>query len=162
MGKTRITVGISDAKVSTDSSDVLVTYSLGSCIGICVYDPVVHIGGMLHYQLPTSEMDPQRAQSNPFMFADTGVKLLLAKLQSLGTSMHRLQVTLAGGATMATGPQGFDIGKRNYLAIRKILWSNSMIARAEDVGGSSARTLYMDIADGSVTVKSVGVEKCLC
>jgi chemotaxis protein CheD len=162
MSKTRITVGISDAKVSTDPGDVLVTYSLGSCIGICFYDPVVHIGGMLHYQLPTSEMDPARAQSNPFMFADTGVKLLLAKLMSLGTSTHRLQVTLAGGATMATGPQGFDIGKRNYLAIRKILWSNSMIARAEDVGGSAARTLYMDIADGSVTVKSVGVEKCLC
>ncbi len=162
MGKTRITVGISDAKVSTDPSDVLVTYSLGSCIGVCFYDPALHVGGMLHYQLPSSEMDLQRARENPFMFADTGVKLVLAKLMSLGSSPHRLQVTLAGGATMATGPQGFDIGKRNYLAIRKILWSNSLISRAEDVGGSAARTLYMDIADGSVTVKSVGVEKCLC
>ena len=162
MGKTRIIVGISDAKVSTDPSDVLVTYSLGSCIGVCLYDPVVHIGGMLHYQLPASDMDRQRAQDAPFMFADTGMKLLLGKLLSLGTNPHRLQVTLAGGATMATGPSGFDIGKRNYLAIRKILWSNSLIARSEDIGGSSARTLYMDIADGSVTVKSVGVEKCLC
>jgi chemotaxis protein CheD len=162
MGKTRIVVGISDAKVSTDPSDVLVTYSLGSCIGVCFYDPVIHTGGMLHYQLPTSEMDPQRAQTSPFMFADTGVKLVVAKLSSLGACLHRLQVTLAGGATMATGPQGFDIGKRNYLAIRKILWSSSVIARAEDIGGSAARTLYMDIADGSITVKSVGVEKCLC
>jgi chemotaxis protein CheD len=161
MTKTRITVGISDAKVSTDPSDVLVTYSLGSCIGICFYDPAIHVGGMLHYQLPSSEMDPERARSKPFMFADTGVKLLLAELQSLGARVNRLQVKLAGGATMATGPQGFDIGKRNYLAIRKILWAGSMITRGEDVGGSSARNLYLDVADGTVTVRSTGLEKYL-
>ena len=162
MVKTRVVIDISDAKVSDNPADVLVTYSLGSCIGVCLYDPAVHMGGMLHYQLPTSTMDTARAQSKPFMFADTGMKLLVEKLLSMGVNKKRMQVRLAGGATMATGPQGFDIGKRNYLAIRKILWSNSVIARAEDVGGSAARTLYMDIADGSVTVKSVGVEKCLC
>ncbi len=162
MSKKRIMVGISDARVSTDPTDVLVTYSLGSCIGVCFYDPVIHAGGMLHYQLPSSEMDPQRAQINPFMFADTGVKLLLAELLARGANLRRLQVKLAGGATMSTGPQGFDIGKRNYLAIRKILWARSMITGAEDVGGTSPRNLYLDVADGSVIVRSTGLEKCLC
>jgi len=161
MVKTRVVIDISDAKVSKDPSDVLVTYSLGSCIGICLYDPVAHIGGMLHYQLPSSKMNPERAKSNPFMFADTGMKLLLNKLVSMGAGKKRLDVRLAGGAAMATGPEGFDIGKRNYLAIRKVLWSSGMFINAEDVGGNSARNLYMDMADGTVTIRSSGLEKYL-
>jgi chemotaxis protein CheD len=161
MVKTRIVIDISDAKVSSDPSDVLVTYSLGSCIGVCLYDPATHIGGMLHYQLPSSKMDEERARSKPLMFADTGMTLLLDKVVSMGANKKRMHVRLAGGAAMATGPQGFDIGKRNYLAIRKILWSNGMFINAEDVGGSAARSLYLDMADGTVTVRSVGLEKCL-
>ena len=161
MVKTKVIVDISDAKVSNDSADQLVTYSLGSCIGVCLYDPAVRVGGMLHYQLPSSKMDARRAQSKPFMFADTGTRLLLEKLLSLGANKRRIQVKLAGGANMATGPQGFDIGKRNYLAIRKVLWSNGMFIDAEDVGGCSARNLYLDVADGAATVRSNGLEKCL-
>lgn len=161
MVKTRIVIDISDAKVSDNPSDVLVTYSLGSCIGVCLYDPTAQIGGMLHYQLPTSTMDPSRAQSKPFMFADTGMKLLMDKLTSMGANRKRFQIRIAGGASMATGPQGFDIGKRNYLSIRKILWSNGMIINCEDVGGNSARNLYLDMADGTVTVRSNGLEKYL-
>lgn len=161
MVKTRVVIDISDAKVSDNPDDVLVTYSLGSCIGVCLYDPALHVGGMLHYQLPTSTMEPARAQAKPFMFADTGMKLLVDKLLSMGANKKRMQIRLAGGATMSTGPQGFDIGKRNYLAIRKILWSNGMIIDAEDVGGNSARSLYLDMADGTVTIRCNGQEKCL-
>jgi chemotaxis protein CheD len=161
MTKTRVVIDISDAKVSDDPSDVLVTYSLGSCIGVCLYDPAIHVGGMLHYQLPTGTMDPERARDKPFMFADTGMHLLLNELLSMGANRKRMQVKLAGGATMVTGPQGFDIGKRNYLAIRKILWSNGMLIDAEDVGGSSARNLYMNLSDGAVTVRSNGLERQL-
>jgi len=161
MVKTRVVIDISDAKVSDNPTDVLVTYSLGSCIGVCLYDPATHLGGMLHYQLPTATMDPARAQGKPFMFADSGMKVLVDKLLSMGAMKKRLQVRLAGGATMATGPQGFDIGKRNYLAIRKILWSNGMIIDAEDIGGNVARNLYLDVADGTVTVRSNGLEKHL-
>jgi chemotaxis protein CheD len=161
MVKTRIVIDISDAKVSRDPADVLVTYSLGSCIGVCLYDPSTHAGGMLHYQLPSSRMDTDRARQKPFMFADTGMKLLLDKLLSMGVNKKRMQVKLAGGANMATGPQGFDIGKRNYLAIRKILWSHGMFIDAEDVGGNAARNLYLDLADGTATVRSNGLEKML-
>jgi len=161
MVKTRITVDISDAKVSNNPADVIVTYSLGSCIGVCLYDPATHIGGMLHYQLPSSKMDAERARSKPFMFADSGMKILLDKLLSMGAQKKRMHVRLAGGATMATGPKGFDIGKRNYLAIRKVLWSNGMFIDAEDIGGHAARNLYLDMADGTVTIRSQGIEKVL-
>ena len=161
MLKTRTTINISDAKVSMDTADVLVTYSLGSCIAVCLYDSAIHAGGMLHYQLPDSKMDPQRAVEKPLMFADTGMKLLVDKLLSFGANKKRMQVKIAGGAAMNTGPKGFDIGKRNYLSIRKILWKNGMFIDAEDVGGSAPRNMYLNIESGAVTVRSTGLEKQL-
>jgi len=161
MSKRRIIINVSDAKVSGNLSDVLVTYSLGSCIGVCLYDPATNVGGMLHYQLPDSKMDPDRARGKPFMFADTGMRVLVEKLVSMGAKKKRMQIRIAGGASMDTGPKGFDIGKRNHLAFRKIMWKNGMFVDAEDVGGVSPRNVYMDIADGTVMVRSNGLEKRL-
>jgi chemotaxis protein CheD len=161
MTKKRIVVDISDAKISDDPLDILTTYSLGSCVGVCLYDAVMKIGGLLHYQLPTSTMDPQRAIENPFMFADTGMKILVDQMLVKGVNLKRMQIKIAGGAAMDNGPAGFDIGKRNHLAIRKIFWKNGMLIEAEDIGGSSARNLYLNIDDGMVTVRSSGLEKCL-
>ena len=161
MSKNRIIVNVSDGRVSNDPMDIMATYSLGSCIGVCLYDPAVHIGGMLHYQLPSSMMDMKRAEENPMMFADTGMNILMRELTALGANKKRMQVKIAGGAAMDGGPKGFDIGKRNYLAIKKILWQNSMFVDSEDVGGTSARNLYMNMASGAVTVRTNGLEKSL-
>jgi len=161
MPKRRIIVDISDVKVSNDPAVVLVTYSLGSCIGVCLYDPAVNIGGMLHYQLPSSKADAGRAQEKPLMFADTGMEFLIDKMLSMGAKKKRMQVKIAGGAKMDSGPDGFDIGKRNHLANKKILWQNGMFIDAEDVGGTSARSMYMNIANGAVTIRTNGLEKSL-
>jgi chemotaxis protein CheD len=159
--KKRVVVDISDAKVSNDPDTVLTTYSLGSCIGVALYDPVAKVGGMLHYQLPTSTLDKPKADRYPCMFADTGMACMVASMIALGAIAKRVHVKIAGGASMNTGPKGFDIGKRNHLAIRKILWQNGMFIDAEDVGGQSPRNLYLNLADGAVTVRSVGLEKTL-
>lgn len=161
MTKRKITVGISDAKVSDNPQDILETYSLGSCIGVCLYDTTTNIGGMLHYQLPNSTMNPERAKENPLMFADTGMMFLIDQMLAMGVKKKRLLVKIAGGASMDSGPNGFDIGKRNYLAIKKILWQHGMFIDAEDVGGNSARNMYMDIADGSVKIRVNGSKKDL-
>lgn len=161
MSKNRVIIHVSDGKVSNDPVDILTTYSLGSCIGVCLYDPATKIGGMLHYQLPNSQMDPNKAREKPFMFADSGMKIVVEELMSLGANKKRMQVKIAGAATMETGPKGFDIGKRNHLAIRKILWKNGMFIDKEDVGGASPRNMYMDMADGTVVVRSNGTQKSL-
>ena len=161
VAKTKITIDISDAKISADSGHELVTYSLGSCIGVCLYDPNNHIGGMLHYLLPSSGMNPEQARENPFKFCDTGMSTLLDKLVSMGVNKKRLIVKVAGGAKVLKSVDGFDIGKRNYIAIRKFLWKNGMLINAEDVGGSIPRTLMLSIADGSVAIKSKGQKKIL-
>ena len=159
MTKRRIVIGISDAGVSDNPSDVLATYSLGSCIGVCLFDPVMTIGGMLHFQLPNSTMDAKRAGKEPLMFADTGMNYLIREMTSKGAKRNRMQVKIAGGAAMDIGPKGFDIGKRNYLALKKILWQNGMFLNAEDIGGNQARNLFMNVADGAVTIRSNGLAK---
>jgi chemotaxis protein CheD len=156
-----IIINVSDAKVSNNSEDVLATYSLGSCIGVCVYDASTTIGGMLHFQLPDSTIDAQRASESPFMFADSGMQILIDKLLSMGANKKRLKVKIAGGAAMANGPSGFDIGKRNFLSIRKVLWQVGMFIDTADVGGSSPRNLYLKMSDGTVTVKCNSIEKQL-
>ena len=161
MPKNRVVIDVSDAKASRNPTDVLVTFSLGSCIAVCLYDSATHVGGMLHYQLPSSKDDDQRAKEKPFMYADTGMTLLIDKLEAMGANKKRMQVKIAGGAAMGTGPKGFDIGKRNHLALRKFMWNQGMFIDAEDVGGSSPRNMHLNISTGEVTVRSNGIEKKL-
>ncbi|HEY0009387.1 MAG TPA: chemotaxis protein CheD, partial [Tepidisphaeraceae bacterium] len=134
----------------------LATYSLGSCIGVCLYDAVVGMAGLLHYQLPSSTMDPARAKEKPLMFADTGLAQLVGSMVQHGAQAKRMSVKLAGGAEMLNDSKTFSIGRRNYTAIRKLLWQNGMLIEREDVGGAQPRTVYMRVADGSVTIKSAG------
>jgi chemotaxis protein CheD len=155
-------VDISDAKISTQPEDTIITYSLGSCIGVSVYDPISKIGGMLHYQLPSSKQDGKGAPiKNPLMYADTGMEILLKKMFSLGAEKKRMKIKIAGGSQMLDDNDFFKIGKRNYTMIRQLLWKNGMFIDGEDVGGSIPRTLLLTIQDGTVTVKSKGQEKTI-
>ena len=157
----KLIVDISDARVSADTKDELITYSLGSCIGAALYDPVAKIGGMLHCRLPNARSDREKAQKRPFMFADSGMDLLLKKMIRLGAVKKRLKVKLAGGAQMMNDAKVFQIGKRNYAAVRQYLWKNGMFIDAEDVGGGAPRNLQLAIADGSVLIKTRGQSKNL-
>lgn len=151
----QVSVGISDAAVSADPSVVLVTHSLGSCIGIACHDPAKRVSGLLHFQLPESTMDPARAAQTPLMFCDTGLDWLLAEMRRQGASTSRLQVRLAGGAKMLAA-SAFDIGRRNHAAARKQLWKHGLLVAAEHCGGTVARTLYLRGADGAVRLRAGG------
>lgn len=157
--KKNIVVQVSDARISNDPDSVLVTYSLGSCIAVALYDPALPLGGMIHFQLPSSEMDPERAKREPFMFGDSGMEILMKNMTQYGADKNRILVKIAGGAAMKTGPKGFDIGKRNFLALRKILWKHGLLLKGQDIGGELPRNLYLHIQDGTVLVKVAGQEK---
>ena len=149
-----IVVNVSDARVSSDPADTIATYSLGSCIGVCLYDPVARVAGMLHYQLPTSTMDAHKAAAHPLMFADTGTRHLLDAVTRLGANPRRLTVKLAGGAQILDDRNVFNIGARNHAAIRKVMWQLGLFIDKEDVGGDAPRTLVMSVATGAVVVKA--------
>jgi chemotaxis protein CheD len=149
-------VGIADMKVTNDPEVVLITYSLGSCIGVTVYDPLARVGGLLHFMLPDSAIDKEKAKKTPGMFADSGIPLLFREAYRLGAEKRRLQVKLAGGAQILDDSGFFNIGKRNYMALRKIFWMNNVLITSEEVGGDVNRTLSLELATGRVYVKTSG------
>lgn len=151
-------VGIADLQVSNDVGEVLVTYSLGSCIGLLIYDPQTKVGGLLHYMLPDSSLDPSKAVEKPAMFGDTGIPLLFKSAYKLGLEKRRARVVVVGGAQILDDSGYFNIGKRNYAMLRKILWRNNVLIDAEDVGGNVNRTVYLELATGRTWVKTPGQE----
>jgi len=151
-----IVVGIADMAVSNDSGADLVTYSLGSCLGVAVYDPVVHVGGLLHLMLPDSTLNAGRAEARPFAFVDTGIPRLFHAIYGLGGVKERLRVRVAGGAQFLDANKFFNIGKRNIAATREILARNGVNLTVEDVGGSASRTMRLHLADGAVSIDTPG------
>ena len=151
----QIVVGISDCRVSTDPTACLVTYALGSCIAVLIYEPAQKIGGMLHYMLPESSLDQNKAAVNPYMFADTGIPLLFEKVRACGAG-KKLQVRLAGGAQVLDPQNVFAIGKRNYLAAKKLLWKLGAFIESEAVGGEFSRTVRLDLATGRSWLREGG------
>lgn len=154
--KSEIAVDVADMKVSNDPSATIVTHALGSCIGLTIYDPVAKVGGMLHYMLPEGRLSPDRARENPYMFADTGVPALFRKAYELGAVKRRLIAKAAGGAELLDGKGSFEIGKRNFLMLRKLFWKNDVLLSAEDVGGRTYRTLRLSLETGRVWVTAAG------
>jgi chemotaxis protein CheD len=148
----QLVVDISDMKVSKDPQVELITYSLGSCIGVTVWDPDVRVGGMLHYMLSESRLAPSKAESKPAMFADTGIPLLFRAVYALGGVKRRLIVKVAGGAAMFETKEEYDIGRHNYLYLRKIFWRNGILITSEHVGGGISRTLRLHIGTGQVSI----------
>lgn len=153
-----IVVGISDMMISDNSSEVLVTYSLSSCIGLTVYDPVLSQGGMVHCMLPLSRIDPNKAKVNPCMFTDTGVTALIQGMFDRGSRRKDIIVKVAGAATLLDEKGLFRIGERNYTVLRKILWKNNILIHSEHIGGNVPRTMSLYLKDGKTTVKSGGRE----
>lgn len=146
-------MGMSDAKTSNSSQDVLTTYALGSCIGVALRDPVTGVAGMLHFQLPASSIDPLRATEKPLMFADTGMSHLLKELETLGAKKRRMRVHLAGGGKMLHAKTLLDIGRRNHEAICKVLLDHGMTVDREMIGGSEPMTMQLKVGNGEVSVK---------
>jgi chemotaxis protein CheD len=154
-------VGVGDCAVSNDPEAVLVTYALGSCIGVAVHDPVAKVAGLLHYMLPESSLNPTKALERPYMFADTGIPLLLESACRLGAAKARLKVSVVGGAQLLDSNEIFNIGKRNHLALRRIFWKSGILVHYEDVGGTSSRTIRLEVATGQLTLRHGGTDRVL-
>jgi chemotaxis protein CheD len=146
-------IGIADCAVSNDPNAVLVTYALGSCIAVAVHDNVAHVGGLLHLMLPESNLDTARAQTNPYMFANTGIPLLFHRALQHGADKKRMTVRLIGGAQVMDDGGVFNIGKRNQISVRKILWKAGILIHGEETGGSVARTVRLEVSTGKLWVR---------
>lgn len=149
---------IGELLVSEDPNEILVTYSLGSCIGLVAYDPDLRIGALAHFMLPLSFLDEARARREPARFVDTGMMALLRELYQRGARRERLVLKAAGAAAAFNDNGAFRIGERNLSILGKMLAKNGLRLHGEDTGGNTPRTLYLDMATGLATVRSRGKE----
>ncbi len=150
-----IKVGISDLNV-VGASGTLVTYALGSCVGICLYDKIGKIAGMSHILLPSS-VGYKGAETQPHKFADTAIPSLIKKMEARGAKRANLTAKIAGGAKMFAQAANYDfanIGARNVESVKKTLMSLKIPIVAEDTGLDYGRTQYFSGADGIMTIKS--------
>lgn len=149
-------VGVGDLAVSNDPMGALVTFSLGSCIAVAIYDPVARVGGLLLAMLPDAGHAAESPDFNPCKYVNSGLPLLFKACYKLGAQKHRLRVRLAGCSSVLDNSNYFNIGKRNYAEARKNLWKNNVLIEAECCDANESITLVMKIDSGDVILKIRG------
>lgn len=153
----RIDVHISDMKVSRKPGVILVTHSLGSCLGLACYDPQARVAGLIHCLLPRP-MNKAKAELNPHMFVTTGVPAMIRSMYAQGAARERLVLKAAGCGRMLNVLNQFNTGERNQEALEQLLEFNEMTLLAGDLGGSNPKTMHVHVETGLVLIRSRGKE----
>ena len=151
----KVTVGIADMKILQWDGE-LITYALGSCIGICLYDPQVKLGALIHIMLP---INMEAGRKNTMKYADTGIRETINLLTAKGARKDRLVAKIAGGAKMfevAGNSNLGNIGARNIESVKMNLRKEGIRIISENVGGSVARTLSFYPATGIGEIRAYG------
>lgn len=148
-------VEIGELIVSSNPEDTLISYALGSCLGVAIHDPVAGIGGLIHSKVPVARMCRPEPDAGPAICADQGTMALLQQMYDAGAQKGRMVVSIAGCASPVKAITQ-DIGKRNHAIARKLLWKNGIFVHAEDIGGDQARTILLNIGNGNVLIKTGG------
>ncbi len=153
-----LVVGISDMKIATPP-DTLITYALGSCVGICLLDATTHVAGLSHIMLPEGKVAPN--DSSICKFADTAIPELIKRMEKKGAIRARLKAKIAGGAQMFEPSGGgansamWQIGERNVKSVTAMLQKFSIPILAKDILLNYGRTVLFDPVSGIMTVKAV-------
>lgn len=152
----RYDVGIGEFFVCEEPGAEIKTYALGSCVALVIWDSSCRVGGLIHMALPDSSLHPERAETQPAYFVDTGIPLFLNALGQKGANRRTSVFRLVGGANVLNAETTFDIGRRNVLAVKKVLWKLGMGIHREDTGGDISRTVTLYIDTGRLEISSGG------
>jgi len=148
-----VNVGIADIGLAS-SPDILRTI-LGSCVGICLYDPGASLAGLSHIMLPAKS----DRNSNDRKYADSALQLLVEEMAKKGALKSRMVAKIVGGSTMfkmAENSMMGEIGRNNVKKVRDVLGEIGIRIVAEDVGGDYGRTIDFYAEDGRLKIKSLG------
>lgn len=137
---------------------VLSTIGLGSCVAIVLHDASARLGALAHVLLP--EQSLSRDTSNPAKFPQTALPLLLDELRKLGSrgGASALTARLIGGASMfgqLLPSGGINMGERNVDATRRVLEAARIRVIGQETGGDYGRSVFFDVAEGSVLIRSL-------
>lgn len=151
-----ITIGISEMEV-VKNNDSIITYALGSCVGVVLYDEARKIAGLAHIMMPSSA-DVKGDITNKGKYVDTAIPELIKKMERAGSTAYSLVAKLAGGAQMfsiAGASSQFNIGERNINMAREVLRTHRIKLVAQDVGENYGRTVEIFAANGVYRIKAI-------
>ena len=161
-GPTRLrVVGTGQFAVSADPDDTLITYGLGGSLAVTAYDRVARVGALVHALTPVTTVNREESQRSPARFVETGVTRMLEAMCARGARKDRVEIRAAGGARPTGTDECFAVGRRNVVALKKVLWQHGMLIRTHDVGGSVTRVLSLCIEDGRVEVATPTASRAL-
>jgi chemotaxis protein CheD len=150
-------VGIGELIVTRNPRDIIVIPNLGSCLAVVVFDKVARVGGAVHCLLPLATPDADK--KTPGLYVDTGVPLLLNEIFKAGASKKDLVIVAVGCASINDANSVFEIGKKNHTVFKRLMWKNSLLITAEEIGGTVPRTVHLKLGPGTITVSSLGKTK---
>ena len=155
-GNKKMRIGMAEMLVA--GNQTIITTTVGSCIALCMYDPVNRIGGMVHIVLPRkTDYSREEKTDTLIRYADKAVPALLSRLISKGAKKEFIRAKMAGGANMFpmfTHPI-LEIGKNNAEAVKKKLAELGVPLVAEDVGGNHGRIVEFDVGSGIMRVNTI-------
>lgn len=151
-------VGVGDMGLRKADSGRLITYALGSCVAIGLFDPQSRVAGLLHAMLPSVRYATERTRDRHWMFVDTGVPQMFRDAYEEGAEKKRLRVVVAGGASvrLSSNNDMFQVGAKNVAMVKALLQKNAVTVAAWHTGGNHARTLAFDLASGEATIEMAG------
>ena len=147
-----ITVGIGGCSVAK-ASNILRT-TLGSCVGVTLYDKSKQLGGLIHIMLP----DSSRSNGRLTKFADTGIpNMIYCMISEYGSSRSMLVAKMFGGAKMFNVlSKALDVGYNNAIACRNVLKQQNIRIVSEKTGGTKGTQISFDTSNGQVKFKTIG------
>lgn len=149
-------VPIAGSRIAHLDEDSLVTYSLGSCLGVSVWCAATRQGGLVHCLLPLARINPDKARERPAMFVSSGVPAMIKELLARGAKREYLVIKAAGGASLLGDDRAFQTGARNIAALKALLHKNNLTLAGHQLGGATPRTMSLDIGSGRTRIKTPG------
>lgn len=143
---------IGPGELYASKRNILIVTVLGSCVSVCLRDPVARIGGMNHFMLP-DRAESSSLLSEPARYGAHAMEMLINNLLSMGAQRSRLEAKTFGAGRVLPGMS--DVGARNAKFALEYLERERIPVKASDVGGEHARKVYMFVETGRVLVKEI-------
>lgn len=131
----------------------MITTVLGSCISVCVHDPVAEIGGMNHFMLPKDKGNGGELISDSFRYGDAAMEMLVNELMRNGAERHRLVFKAFGGGQIIKTMM--SIGQDNIAFLHKFMTMEGFKLSSSDLGGPHPRKVRFYSASGKVQMKKL-------
>jgi|UniRef100_A0A7V3VUG1 chemotaxis protein CheD len=141
-----IRVGIGEVKIA-QGDVILSAYGVGSCVVLLLYDPQTKTGGLAHILLPYGA-------DGSFKHPKGAIEELLRQFSQLGIDKRRIVAKITGGSKMFGELIQSSIGERNVKETKEQLTKHSIPLVAEDVYGNWGRTVFFNLNNGEVLIRS--------